>query len=470
MFIAREKELTVLQETYTKPGFQMTVIYGRRRIGKSRLITEFIKDKRASYYVASKTRLEDNVRKWGRQFIEDTAPDLAGVEFNDLENFFRFVGNSCRDEKLILALDEIPYIAESDASFLSRFQVAIDTVLATKNIYLIISGSAISFMEKEILSEKSPIFGRRTNQIFLQPFDYLDSARFVPHYSAEEKAIVYGVTGGVAKYLTLFDDSLSLDSNLIKHYFDTSGYLYEEPLNLLSQEFRTVNTYNSVIEACAGGANKVNEISDRTHESTATLSYVLKNLMTIGVISKVHAITDEKNKKKVSYEITDGMYRFWYRFIPGAKAAIEMDRGELYYNKYVKDKLHEYMGEIFEYICRHYVLLKGLDGEPNCMVTETGKWRGPGHDRKPTDIDVVGIDVISNQAILGECKFKNEPIDKAVYDALMARRGLIDKKYDEVQYMFFSLSGYSEWVKENADGSKDKLLTLEDLYRNDSRK
>lgn len=464
MFIAREKELAVLQETYNKPGFQMTVIYGRRRVGKSRLITEFIKDKRASYYVASKTSLEDNVRKWGRQFIEDTAPDLAGVEFNDLENFFRFVGNLCRDERLILALDEIPYIAESDTSFLSRFQVAIDTVLVTKNVYLIISGSAISFMEKEILSEKSPIFGRRTNQIFLQPFDYLDSAKFVPHYSAEEKAIVYGVTGGVAKYLTLFDDSLSLDRNLIWHYFDTSGYLYEEPHNLLMQEFRTVNTYNSVIEACAGGANKVNEISDKTHESTATLSYVLKNLMTIGVISKVYAITNEKNKKKVSYEITDGMYRFWYRFVPRAKAAIEMGRGELYYNKYVKDKLHEYMGEIFEYICRHYVLLKGLDGELNCLVTNTGKWWGPGHDRKPTDIDVVGIDTISNQAILGECKFKNEPIDKAVYDALMARRGLIDKKYEEVQYLFFSLSGYSEWVKENADVSKDKLLTLEDLY------
>ena len=464
MFIAREKELAVLQETYNKPGFQMTVIYGRRRVGKSRLITEFIKDKRASYYVASKTSLEDNVRKWGRQFIEDTAPDLAGVEFNDLENFFRFVGNLCRDERLILALDEIPYIAESDTSFLSRFQVAIDTVLVTKNVYLIISGSAISFMEKEILSEKSPIFGRRTNQIFLQPFDYLDSAKFVPHYSAEEKAIVYGVTGGVAKYLTLFDDSLSLDRNLIWHYFDTSGYLYEEPHNLLMQEFRTVNTYNSVIEACAGGANKVYEISDKTHESTATLSYVLKNLMTIGVISKVYAITDEKNKKKVSYEITDGMYRFWYRFVPRAKAAIEMGRGELYYNKYVKDKLHEYMGEIFEYICRHYVLLKGLDGELNCLVTNTGKWWGPGHDRKPTDIDVVGIDTISNQAILGECKFKNEPIDKAVYDALTARRGLIDKKYEEVQYLFFSLSGYSEWVKENADVSKDKLLTLEDLY------
>ncbi len=464
MFIAREKEIAVLQDTYNKSGFQMTVIYGRRRIGKSRLITEFIKDKRASYYVASKTSLEDNVRKWGKQFIEDVAPELTGIEINDLENFFTFVGNSCRDERMILALDEIPYIAETDASFLSRFQIAIDTILADKNIYLIISGSAVSFMEKEILSEKSPIFGRRTNQIFLKPFDYLDSAKFVPNYSAEEKAIVFGVTGGVAKYLTLFDDTRTLDQNLIEHYFTTSGYLYEEPHNLLMQEFRTVNTYNSVIEACSNGANKVNEISNKTHESTATLSYVLKNLMTIGVITKVHAITEEKNKKKVSYEITDGMYRFWYRFVPMAKAAIEMDRGEVYYTKYVKGKLHEYMGEIFEYMCRNYILLKGLDGELNCLVTNAGKWWGQGHDRKPTDIDVVGIDNISSRAILGECKFRNEPIDKTVYDSLMARKGLIDKKYEEVQYVFFSLSGYTEWVKENADSEKVNLLTLEDLY------
>ena len=464
MFIGREKEIALLKETYDKPDFQMTVLYGRRRIGKSKLITEFIKGKRASYYVASKTSLEDNVRKWGQQFIEDMAPELTGVEFNDLENFFRFVGNFCRDERMILAIDEIPYIAETDASFLSRFQVAIDTILAAGNVYLIISGSAISFMEKEILSEKSPIFGRRTNQIFLKPFDYLDSAKFVPGYTYEEKAIVYGVTGGVAKYLTLFDDMLTLDQNLIKHYFTTSGYLYEEPYNLLMQEFRTVNTYNSVIEACSNGANKVNEIADKTHESTATLSYILKNLMTIGVISKVLALTDEKNKKKVSYEITDGMYRFWYRFVPMARAAIEMDRGEIYYNKYVKGKLHEFMGEIFEYMCRYYTLSKGLEGELNCLVTNTGKWWGPGHDRKPTDIDVVGIDNIMNQAVLGECKFKNEPVDKAVYDSLMARKGLIDRKYTEVQYLFFSLSGYSEWVNENSDPEKVKLLTLEDLY------
>ena len=464
MFIGREHEMSVLEETYNQPGFQMTVIYGRRRIGKSTLITEFIKDKRASYYIAAKSSLEDNVKKWSAQFISDIVPEMEGVEFSDLEGFFKFVGNSCKDEKTVIALDEIPYIAEVDESFLSRFQGAIDSILSKKNIYLIISGSAISFMEKKILSEKSPLFGRRDNQIFLKPFDYLDSAKFVPKYNNEEKAIVFGVTGGVAKYLTLFDDSVSLDDNLINNFFKPSGYLYEEPYNLLMQEFRTVNTYNTVIEACSGGANKVNEIADKVHESTAAVSYTIKNLTTVGVLAKVSAITDEKNKKKVKYEIVDGMYRFWYKFIPKGRAAIEMNRGEVYYNTYVKNNLHDFMGEIFEDMCRYYVLSHGLDGKLKCMTTNVGKWWGMGHDCIPTDIDVVGIDEIGKKAILGECKFKNEQIDKPVYEELMNRKGLIDRKYEEVQYMYFSLSGFSKWVVENADAEKVSLLTLDDLY------
>ena len=348
MFIGRKQELKILEETYNKKGFQMTVIYGRRRIGKSNLITEFIKDKRSSYYVASQSSLEDNVLKWSEQFVKDLAPELTGASFTNLEHFFNFVGSQCKEEKTLIALDEIPYIAEADESFLSRFQVAVDTILSTKNVYLIICGSAISFMEKEILSEKSPLFGRRTNQIFLKPFDYLESALFTPNYTYEEKAIVYGVTGGVAKYLSLFDDRLSLDENLIKNYFTPSGYLYEEPINLLTQEFRSINTYNSVIEVCANGANKMNEIADKAHISTATLSYVLKSLMTVGIVSRVFPITEPDNKKKISYEITDGLYRFWYTFIPSAKPAIEMSRGEVYYNNIVKPKLHLFMGSIFE--------------------------------------------------------------------------------------------------------------------------
>ena len=464
MFIGRKNEFSVLEDTYKMPGFQMTVIYGRRRIGKSRLITEFIKGKKASYYVASKTSIEDNVKKWSSQVISDLAPNMEGLSVDNLEAFFNFVGNLADKEKIIIVLDEIPYIAEADESFLSRFQVAVDTIFASKNIYLIICGSAVSFMEKEILNEKSPLFGRRTNQIFLKPFNYMESAEFVPKYNAEEKAIVYGVTGGVAKYLKLFDDKLSLDENLIRNFFTTSGYLYEEPMNLLTQEFRSVNTYNTVIEVCAGGANKVTEIADKAHITTATLSYVLKSLGAVGIISKITPVTGKDNSRQSVYEVTDSMYRFWYSFVPGAIAAIEMNRGEVYYKKYVKDKIHSFMGKVFEDMCRYYTLSQGLDGKLNCLVANVGGWWGPGHDHMPTDIDVVGIDDANKKAVLGECKFKNEVIDKEVYEALMDRRGLIDKSYEEVEFLLFSLTGFSKWVKENVQPDKVRLVTLKELY------
>ena len=464
MFIGRKNEFSVLEDTYKMPGFQMTVIYGRRRIGKSRLITEFIKGKKASYYVASKTSIEDNVKKWSSQVISDLAPNMEGLSVDNLEAFFNFVGNLADKEKIIIVLDEIPYIAEADESFLSRFQVAVDTIFASKNIYLIICGSAVSFMEKEILNEKSPLFGRRTNQIFLKPFNYMESAEFVPKYNAEEKAIVYGVTGGVAKYLKLFDDKLSLDENLIRNFFTTSGYLYEEPMNLLTQEFRSVNTYNTVIELCAGGANKVTGIADKAHITTATLSYVLKSLGAVGIISKITPMTGKDNNRQSVYEVTDSMYRFWYSFVPGARAAIEMNRGEVYYKKYVKDKIHSFMGKVFEDMCRYYTLSQGLDGKLNCLVANVGGWWGPGHDHMPTDIDVVGIDDANKKAVLGECKFKNEVIDKEVYEALMDRRGLIDKSYEEVEFLLFSLTGFSKWVKENVQPDKVRLVTLKELY------
>ena len=464
MFVGRKNELRVLENTYKKPGFQMTVIYGRRRIGKSRLIMEFIKGKKASYYVASKTGLEDNVQKWSSQVVADLAPEMEGLSVDNLESFFRFVGKLAEKKKIIIALDEIPYIAEADESFLSRFQAAIDTIFSSGNIYLIICGSAISFMEKEILSEKSPLFGRRTNQIFLRPFNYMESSEFVPKYKAEEKAIVYGVTGGVAKYLTLFDDKLSLDENLIRNFFTTSGYLYEEPTNLLTQEFRTVNTYNTVIEVCAGGANKVTEIADKAHVTTATLSYVLKSLDNVGIISRITPMTEKENNRRSVYEVTDNMYRFWYSFIPGARAAIEMDRGEVYYKNYVKDRIHSFMGKVFEDMCRYYTLSQGLAGNLNCLVANVGSWWGPGHDHVPTDIDVVGIDDANKKAVLGECKFRKTMIDKEIYEALMDRRGLIDKRYEEVGFLFFSLSGFSKWVIQNAHPDKVRLVTLEELY------
>lgn len=200
---------------------------------------------------------------------------------------------------------------------------------------LILCGSSVSFMENEVLSEKSPLFGRRTSQIKLEPFQYLDAAEFVPGYSREEQAICYGVTGGVAKYLSLFDDSKSLDENIITQFFTKSGYLYEETNNLLTQEFRNVSSYSDIIEAISSGANRLNEISDKTHIAQTAVSHALSNLITTGIVVRETAATDEKNKKKVQYNLKDNMFRFWYKYVPNGIGAIELDKGELYYQNAV---------------------------------------------------------------------------------------------------------------------------------------
>ncbi|MDE6055593.1 MAG: ATP-binding protein [Lachnospiraceae bacterium] len=469
-FIGRRNELEALGRLYEKEGFQMMVLYGRRRVGKSTLIKEFIKGKRAIYYTASKTGIRNNLEKLGKQVLAEMAPELGALVFQDMDALFSFIGKRCMEERLVFVIDELPYLAEADDGVLSVIQNHIDGEWASGQMFLILCGSSISFMENEVLSEKSPVFGRRTAQIKLEPFSYMEAAEFVPAYSETDKAVCYGITGGIAKYLSLMDDSLSLDENIVNQFFTKSGYMYEETNNLLMQEFRNISTYNDIIEAVASGANKINEIADKTHIEPTTVSHALANLVVTGIVVKEYAITDEANKKKVQYKFKDNMFRFWYRFVPDAVGAIELGKGDVYYQNIVKNRISEYMGEVFEDMARYYTLKLGLCGELNCFVTSVGKWWGTNpRKHETTDIDIVGLDKQSKKAVLGECKYKNEPIDKKVYDALLEKNGLISGTYTVVQYLLFSKKGFSDWVMEQADQGLVKLISLQDMYRVSNR-
>lgn len=205
MFIGRERELASLNEFYEKDGIGMTVIYGRRRIGKSTLITEFVKDKKTIFYTATKVGKNRNLELFSRQVVDLFMPGVENISFNTIEAVFDFIDKNVKDDKLVLVIDELPYWAEKDDALLSVLQKYIDTIWNDKNLKIILCGSALSFMEKKVLSEKSPLFGRRDSQIKLEAFSYLDAAEFVPDYSNEDKAICYGITGGVARYLAMID-------------------------------------------------------------------------------------------------------------------------------------------------------------------------------------------------------------------------------------------------------------------------
>lgn len=472
MFFGRERELKSLSELYHKDGFGMSVIYGRRRIGKTALITEFIKDKKAIFYTATKVGKERNLELFSKQVAAVLDPAFEEAAFTSTEAVFDFISKKMPKEKLILVIDELPYWAEKDEALLSIMQKYIDTEWQDKELMIILCGSALSFMENKVLSEKSPLFGRRDSQIKLEAFNYKDSALFVPDYSTEDKAICYGITGGVAKYLSMIDANKSLDDNIKRLFFHTDGYLYDETRNLLMQEFADITLVNNIIEQIASGENTVNTIAVRVGEKEQTVLYSLEKLIGVGLVEKKKCITEEKNKKKTQYVLKDHMFKFWYEFIPKAHSVIEIGSGDVYYEKIVKPKLHSFMGSVFEDMCRYYTLEQGVDGRFGNFVTQVGTWWGIENvedkagtkNAQSADIDIVAISEIDKSALVGECKFRNEKIDKGVYETLRRRASLITGKYRVGKYLLFSLSGYTEWF-ESLESEDVVLMTLDDLYK-----
>ena len=472
MFIGRERELKALNDVYEKKGFGMTVIYGRRRVGKSTLIKEFVKGKKVIFYTATKVGAERNLELFSKQVLDAIDPAMSQATFSSIEGALDFITEKLPDkQKTILAIDELPYWAEKDEALLSVLQKYIDTRWGSKNMMVILCGSALSFMEKKVLSEKSPIFGRRDSQLKLEAFNYRDSALFVPKYSVEDKAICYGVTGGVAKYLSLFDAKKSLDDNIIRLFFNADGYLFDETRNLLVQEFSDVTLVNNIIEQVASGENTLNNIAAKIHEKETTVLYSLEKLIEVGLVEKRNCITEEKNKKKTRYVLKDHMFKFWYQFIPKAVSVIEMGQGETYYKKVVKPQIHSYMGSVFEEMCRYYTLEQGIQGTYGSFLTQTGTWWGVeqiiDEDGKrysqSADIDVVGISSVDKTAVVGECKFKNEKIDKEIYETLLRRSKLLSGNYHIIRFLLFSLSGFTKWF-DKADIQNTIKIRAEDLY------
>lgn len=463
-FFGRSDELRSLQDLYDKAGFQMCVLYGRRRIGKTMLLRKFTEKLYPVFFTAVQTLPERNLRLFTSCVLERFSPDMASFSLDSFESLFSYLSNMCKKERVVVVIDEFQYLAESDSGLLSLMQSYIDNEWKSGQMFLILSGSSISFMEKKVLSEKSPIFGRRTAQIKLSKFDYMDSALFVSHYTAEEKAIVYGLTGGVAKYLSLFDDSISLDENIVRNIFSKSGYLFEEPQNYLTQEFRNVPLYSSIIGMIASGVNKPGKIADKLHLDSSSVAQALKSLITAELVEKIHAMTDENNNKKVLYNLKDMMFRFWYRFVQDGLSVIEAGGGEIYYQKVVKPMIPDYMGHVFEEMCRTYTLKKGIEGEFGDLITKVGTWWGTNTEKKEqTDIDVVALASPGKKVLIGECKYKNEVLDKQVYEQLDVKRNLLGSKYKTSGLILFSKSGFSDWVKDK-EGDGVFLVDLEKMY------
>jgi len=460
IFIGRTNELKKLTSFYETQKFEMVILYGRRRVGKTKLLTEFIKDKNAIFFVAEENNDLLNKEKFTKVVLGHYKENI-NVKFENWEDLFSYISSKSTDEKLIIALDEFPYIALSNPSFMSMLQNVIDHDLSNRNIMLILCGSSISFMEDELVSHKSPLYGRKTGQMKLLPLQYFDVKNLFPNYSSEEQFKVYSILGGIPHYLIQFNPNLSIDENIIRYCLNTVSLFYDEPKNLLHQELRSPTVYNAILEAIAGGASKINDISTKIGETQQKTAKYLQSLLELEIVKKSTPV-DMGDSRKTLYSLGDSLFEFMYRFVYKYRSLIEQDLGEALYLSGLKDEINAFYGKQFELVCHQYILKKNQTAQLEFLVEQFGKWWGGNPEsKKQEEIDIVGLS--KTTALYGECKFKNEPVGIDVLKTLIERSNLIPR--ENRYYYIFSKTGFtSELTTEAIRQTNIRLLSLEDLY------
>ena len=437
-------------------------MYGRRRVGKTALISEFIKDKEAIYFTGQETNAKDNLESLSHSIFTisrdfaSSAPVFAGYK-EALDAVF----NLAQDRRVILAIDEYPYLAQSYRGISSLLQTYIDKYKDTSKLFIILCGSSLSFMENQVLGYKSPLYGRRTAQFRILPFDFEQTSLYFKDggFSREDVALLYGVTGGIPLYLSLIEKGLSVEDNIKQNFLSASGYLFEEPGNLVKQECSEPAQYNAIIKAIAGGASRLSEISGKVGLETALCSTYITKLISIGIVKKEHPFREETSRKTI-YTLNDGMFRFWYRFIPDYMALIQRGEAGLAYDA-IRPQISAYMGGVFEDICKQYLWRQNIANRAPILFTDAGRWWG-NNPKKKTECEVDIIAANKDDAIFAECKWTNERVGIEIIDTLIERSDLFN--YREKHYYLFAKTGFTDSAKARADSAKNiTLVRYEDF-------
>lgn len=462
MFYCRKTELNTMNRRYTKGKFECIIIYGRRRVGKTALINEFCKNKPAIFFSALNASSQENLEALSKAIHSCKSPESTTAPiYSSYDSALEEITQLAQKERLVFVIDEYPYLAKAEPSISSRLQHIIDHVWQEGQLFLILCGSSMSFMEYQVLGYESPLYGRRTAQFKIQALDYKEITAFNPDLSCEDQALVYGITGGIPHYINKLDVEDTIDEALLENLFDTSSYLFEEPENLLKQELREPAIYNSVITAIAGGASRSNEISTKVGVESAICAKYLKVLLDLGILKKETPITEKPGKKTI-YLIGDNFFRFWYRFVPHNMSAISSGRIASIYEKAIKYHYSDYMGLVFEKMCQDYLLRYAKDLP--IMLSEIGQWWGTdSKTRKEVQIDIVGTPVEGKEYIIGSCKYKNEKIGVDELE-LLRHYATVFGKGTKYHYFIFSKGGFTQGLQELGEKGEVTLVTLEDIY------
>ena len=435
-FLGREKEILDLEKEYARDG-GFVVIYGRRRIGKTTLIKQFIKSKTAFYFLATKEVESQSMKRFAGVIARTTGNSvLQKAAFSDWLDLFQAVADYRSNEKKVLVIDEFPYLVKVNDSFPSILQNAWDEILNDSNVMLILCGSLISMMKKHALSYESPLYGRRTAQMRIAPLPFT-TVYENQKLSFEEAAEQYSITGGVPKYMEFFSDGQPLYEQIKENVLSKNGFLYEEPNFLLTDEVQVPTNYFSIIKVIADGNHKLGTIAGILGLETSALTPYLKTLSELGFIEKQVPVT-EKNAEKTRkglYFISDNFLRFWFRYVYPYKGELELDNTQISLDELDKDFKEKFVAFAYEDICKEIFARLCSDKAIDFTPSKIGSyWLNDKSGN--TQIDVMAVDTVNKRLFAGECKYHNQPIDADVYFELV-------KKVDNSSEIKSAFKGYT---------------------------
>ena len=465
MFIGREQELQFLNDRYNDINAQLIVLYGRRRIGKTETLREFCKDKQHVFFTCNQTTDKLQLTKFSNQLLKENIPAKQYISsFSDWESAFKAITTLPYGEsKKLVVIDEFSYMCQGNKSIPSILQNLWDPYLKDQNIMIILCGSAMSYIEKELLSEKNPLYGRSTGIYKMKEMNFYDSMKFFPNYCDKDKVITYSILGGIPHYLKQWDNKLSVKENIKKNILTKGCVLYSEVEFLLHQELRETSIYNSIIESIAAGKTKLNEINQSSLiNSTAKTSVYLKNLMELDIVERQFSIDvnikEKSNNSKGIYHLTDNFFRFWYSFCFPNISELEYGDVDGIYDCLIEPTLDKYASYIFEDICIDFIREKQKNDELPFHFTNIDKWFGKtsvrdttnskGFRIDETEIDLLAYNKLTKDYLVGECKFKNTPFSyRELLDTQM-KLNLLQEE-NNFYYALFSLSGFDEKIESN---------------------
>ncbi|MGN0287416.1 MAG: ATP-binding protein [Atopobiaceae bacterium] len=470
MFVAREKELDALERMYHKDSFQMAVIYGRRRVGKTSLIDEFAKDKPTLFFTAQQKTTRQNLELFSAAaYAFFHMPDSLPA-FGSWHDAITFVAQKAASweasDPFVFVFDEFPYAAEADPSLPSALQIAIDHGFMQTGAKIVLCGSNEGFMETEVLGSKSPLFGRRTMQIKLLPFDYLDAARMLPGVRPEELVEYYATFGGTPYYLAQLEPDRGYAANVRDLCFDRLGMLYEEPLMLLREELQEPALYNSTLDAIGSGATTASRIAQQAGVNQNSIGRYLRILCDLGIIEKSIPLGGGTSSRDARWHIKDPFFAYWYRFVSKYLGSIEEGAGEVV-SKYATQgqAFDTYVGKQFEGVCLQWVRRQNTAGQLPFAALEFGQWWGTDPtEHEQADIDVIATNGIEHKLLVGECKWRNSFNESSAIQTLEHRSALL-RGFRQTYLILFSKNSTSLATQQKAAARDDlRLVTTEELY------